>query len=725
MLLVAALSFALQIESVQKDNWGFELGNLTGWEKSGSAFDNQPTYGDSVSERRPTERVGHAGQYWIGTFENHPNGKALKGAVQGDAPQGSLTSESFTISERYIRFLVGGGSDPSTRVELLVQGSKAPLRTASGRDSEAMLPQEWDVLDLVGQSAQIRVVDASSAAWGHVNCDDFVFSSKPAPTNPPLLPSNPRLGMLGGKEIPSRLTAEQSLAFRHVNVPIAFQPLANSASPRAVFADGRSVGLIPVADLEASAKFAAAAALSPSQIVARAALKGILSGRRPATFDNIAYQTPVKSQGSRGTCCIFGPVGAMESVYMRRGFGTIDASEQHGNWIKNLNNMPDAPAHQRYALRNAGSWETVPASISAGVGCIGVTAVLSKYRVCAESVLPYIANVAYEDVANWPSYRRFGLETFDWSRPASARQQQVTAWSFDAEQMPPAVRENMQYGVKNYAVLTAAEFKSPEALEAIVASGRDVVFSMMLVSPTAANNPRDPVWRNMPGAMSAGGHCMSIVGYDRNRRFFIVKNSWGTPIRDPRMFDTQWADLMAARYTGYDFISYDYLTALTNEACVIDDVVIPVPSFTQRVLGLWDVTIRKISNGTVISSGVLAWRRLPTVTATGLLGTFGSTLRIGDYNDPSRGDFRVNALEPELRPTEDDVTFFIDFERPALSALEQSGVRIVCELQNLTTLSLVRPTLRGRMTAADGRRGMTIFGGNEVSELEFVGTLRL
>ncbi len=89
-------------------NFDFEAGNLRDWQATGKAFDKQPVEGDKVHARRQDMRSDHLGNFWVGTFE-----------VGGDAPQGTLTSRPFRITRPWASFLVAGGSQLSTRVELV------------------------------------------------------------------------------------------------------------------------------------------------------------------------------------------------------------------------------------------------------------------------------------------------------------------------------------------------------------------------------------------------------------------------------------------------------------------------------------------------------------------------------------------------------------------------------------------------------------------------------
>ncbi len=154
--------------------WDFESGDLRGWQATGTAFSTQPTYGDNPTARHRGQPSNHHGNYWIGGYENRPRPSDPPGRIQGDGPQGTLTSEPFTITKPTITFLIGGGCDINTeRVELLVNG-QAVLK-ATGRCTETMARMIWDVSAWQGQQARIRLVDASSGGWGHINFDDVRF----------------------------------------------------------------------------------------------------------------------------------------------------------------------------------------------------------------------------------------------------------------------------------------------------------------------------------------------------------------------------------------------------------------------------------------------------------------------------------------------------------------------------------------------------------------------
>jgi len=160
-------------------NLDFEAGDLRDWEASGEAFEGQPVKGDTVFPRRNDMRSEHAGEFWIGTFERN-----------GDAPQGTLTSVPFKVTHKFAAFLVGGGTSDATRVELVRADTQRPFYKTSGDDRENMHHVVVDLSDMLGKEIRVRLVDASSGGWGHVNFDDFRFYET-KPVFPESGPRNP------------------------------------------------------------------------------------------------------------------------------------------------------------------------------------------------------------------------------------------------------------------------------------------------------------------------------------------------------------------------------------------------------------------------------------------------------------------------------------------------------------------------------------------------------
>ncbi|HEY1600790.1 MAG TPA: PVC-type heme-binding CxxCH protein [Pirellulales bacterium] len=154
-------------------NFDFETGDLRDWQATGEAFRGQPTKGDAVHARRADMRSDHEGDYWVGTFE-----------VAGDGPQGTLTSRPFKVTRPYASFLVAGGSQPSTRVEIIAAETRKPVYQISGDDTENLKAVVVDLSAQVGKEIFLRLVDENSGGWGHLNFDDFcLHDAKPAIPN--------------------------------------------------------------------------------------------------------------------------------------------------------------------------------------------------------------------------------------------------------------------------------------------------------------------------------------------------------------------------------------------------------------------------------------------------------------------------------------------------------------------------------------------------------------
>jgi len=89
--------------------------------KTGTAFDNQPNFGDNPTARGkgPAKQQG---DWWIGGAEIRSSPHDPAGQNQWDAAIGTLTSPCFAIMGKNISFLIGGGgcTEDSIRAELIV-----------------------------------------------------------------------------------------------------------------------------------------------------------------------------------------------------------------------------------------------------------------------------------------------------------------------------------------------------------------------------------------------------------------------------------------------------------------------------------------------------------------------------------------------------------------------------------------------------------------------------
>lgn len=155
---VAAERAELLIADFESDGYG-------GWKVEGTAFGDGPAAGTLPGQMEVT---GFEGKRLVNSF------------VGGDDATGVLMSPPFSIERKYVNFLVGGGAYANeTCVDLLVDGNV--VRSATGPNdrpggSERLEWRTWDVSDLAGRDAVIRVVDRRKGGWGHVSVDQIVQS---------------------------------------------------------------------------------------------------------------------------------------------------------------------------------------------------------------------------------------------------------------------------------------------------------------------------------------------------------------------------------------------------------------------------------------------------------------------------------------------------------------------------------------------------------------------
>lgn len=182
LFFIILFVLSIDLEFAGAFNNDFETGDLTDWEKTGTAFDFQPTWGDNPTARNRGQPSQHQGDWWLGLAEKYQGPNNDLGQNPGDladgvdGPQGTLTSIPFVIVGDTINFLMGGGSRPwnvnpePCCVNLVIDDIVE--RTATGDNNESMTRKEWDTSDLKGETAQLVVVDNSSGGWGHPNFDD-------------------------------------------------------------------------------------------------------------------------------------------------------------------------------------------------------------------------------------------------------------------------------------------------------------------------------------------------------------------------------------------------------------------------------------------------------------------------------------------------------------------------------------------------------------------------
>ncbi|GAH56918.1 unnamed protein product, partial [marine sediment metagenome] len=147
----------------------FEGQTLDKWAIEGEAFSGapKPNY-----HHQPLQN--HQGKGLADSFFN--NGTKAS-AQDSDSPTGKMASQPFTIQRSMIKFLIGGGKHVGqTCLNLVIDGKV--VQTATGKNSERLNWEIFDVSRYMGKTARIEVVDSHSGGWGHIMVDQIVFTDK-------------------------------------------------------------------------------------------------------------------------------------------------------------------------------------------------------------------------------------------------------------------------------------------------------------------------------------------------------------------------------------------------------------------------------------------------------------------------------------------------------------------------------------------------------------------
>ncbi|MDX1934453.1 MAG: exo-alpha-sialidase [Capsulimonadales bacterium] len=117
----------------------------------------------------------------------------------------TLTSPEFVIERRYLSFRIGGKDTENLTLQLLVEGQV--VRSATGPNdrpggADAPAPTFWDVGDLAGKTAFLRITDRATGEGEPVPVDHIVLTDR----TPPVLIE--------------RATREITLTHRYLNLPV-------------------------------------------------------------------------------------------------------------------------------------------------------------------------------------------------------------------------------------------------------------------------------------------------------------------------------------------------------------------------------------------------------------------------------------------------------------------------------------------------------------------------
>ena len=141
----------------------FEMNAYGDWKTVGDAFGNAPAGGTLGNQNKV---FGYLGERLVNSFRG------------GDGATGTLTSPEFTLTRPYLSFLISGGNHPGkTEMQLLVDGKI--VRKEAGNNSENLRWKHWDISELNGKLARVRIIDRHEGGWGHINVDHLIQTDKP------------------------------------------------------------------------------------------------------------------------------------------------------------------------------------------------------------------------------------------------------------------------------------------------------------------------------------------------------------------------------------------------------------------------------------------------------------------------------------------------------------------------------------------------------------------
>ena len=235
----------------------------------------------------------------------------------------------------------------------------------------------------------------------------------------------------------------------------------------------------------------------------------------PASLDwrnnhGVNAVTPIKDQGSCGSCFIFGSVAALESQMLLRGFPSPNQSEE--------------------------------IAIACGVGTCGGGA--------PKTIANYIQNTGLPPEWDLPYSSWSGSESSGASGTMAQCSNAVSGWQADAVRIS---------GYKELYPSSVADVK-----KALIQYG-PLVTTMQVYSDFQAYS--NGVYSYTSGS-DEGGHVIEIIGYDDAAQAFIAKNSWGVYWGENGFFQIAYSELGGKTDFGAYDIAYLPVTSDSAGACL-------------------------------------------------------------------------------------------------------------------------------------------------------------
>ena len=223
------------------------------------------------------------------------------------------------------------------------------------------------------------------------------------------------------------------------------------------------------------------------------ALRDALDG----VYSLAQWQSPFKQQGDRGTCWAFAGAAALEAAYRRKYNILIDVSEEYVFHMgKGFALNVDAAGNAVVPIENN-------TSLTGFQGSADIAQKMTVNAICGEDTAPYIS-------ASDPSQSQENLlailPQLGFANPAAlVSQSDFDALEYCEQHIPLLARVNCRYRATGATSIGSSP--SSTAIENVLLSDHEVIMDVTHVT--------------------AGGHCLLFIGFDRNRQVFIAKNQWG------------------------------------------------------------------------------------------------------------------------------------------------------------------------------------------------------
>lgn len=287
-----------------------------------------------------------------------------------------------------------------------------------------------------------------------------------------------------------------------------------------------------------------------------------VQAERPAYVDLRKWQTPIRAQHGNN-CFIYATVAALEAELKRQGHGELDLSEAFSDYMGALFFLETCRMNGRFRTREM----RVPAARERE------TSLAVDYQMSIESGTP-LQRLRIPEERFFPFIREQHQPEGppDSTDPYWAEQFTVSSYNLDPKRLPrSALTAPRFYGISSVQFLSREDASRPDALEAVLASGKEVIWDHKI-----AGDMTSEIWRyTEPADPMGGGHRVLLVGYDRRnpkRAVFFAKNSWG-PTRTPGE-------------QGFTLISYEFIR-YGEWAHYITGIHPPRPWPELRAIGRW------------------------------------------------------------------------------------------------------------------------------------------